>query len=264
MIRAYRGELVKLLRRRVLVLTGLIVAVFGVAGSAIALSAAKPAAELGPDAVRTRSFEQLADAGGGSDIFRVTVAFAGTFLFVVFVGLIAVELSRGTIRTMLLSQPRRLPLLAGKLLAVLTFAAVTLAATEAVTWIAARVQASGAGVDASAWTSLDGLVAALGDYAVVLIWVTGYAVVGTTIGVLLRSVPVALAVGVAWAGPGEHLIQDAWPTAERVFPGLSLEALAAGGTPEVTATAALVTVLAYLLVGTTVTSLVFARRDITS
>jgi hypothetical protein len=264
MIRAFRGELTRLIRRRVLVITGLVVIVFGIVGSAVTLSAARPAAEVGPEAVRTRSFEQLADAGGGSDIFRLIAAFAGTFLFVVFVGLITVELSRGTVRTMLLRQPRRLQLLAGKLLAVLTFAAATLAAAEIVTWIAARAQASGAGVDAGAWASVDGLVAALGDYAVALVWIVGYAVIGTTLGLLLRSVPLALGVGVAWAGPGEHLIRDGWPTAERVFPGLSLEALAAGGTPEVTATAALATVLAYVLVGATVSSLVFQRRDIVS
>jgi ABC-2 type transport system permease protein len=32
-------------------------------------------------------------------------------------------------------------------------------------------------------------------------WITGYALLGTTVAVLLRSVPVALAVGIAWAGP---------------------------------------------------------------
>ena len=108
MIRAFRGELTRLIRRRVVIITGLVVLVFGIVGSAVTLSAARPAAEVGPEAVRTRSFEQLADAGAGSDIFRLIAAFAGTFLFVVFVGLITVELSRGTMRTMLLRQPRRL------------------------------------------------------------------------------------------------------------------------------------------------------------
>ena len=56
---------------------------------------------------------------------------------------------------MLLHQPRRTALLTGKLAAMLTFAAGTLAVTEAVTWIAARLLASGAGVATGAWTSVD-------------------------------------------------------------------------------------------------------------
>ncbi|MDQ3574092.1 MAG: hypothetical protein M3404_04110 [Actinomycetota bacterium] len=43
-----------------------------------------------------------------------------------------------------------------------------------------------------------------------MFWVTGYAALATAVGVLVRSVPVALAVGIAWAGPFEHLVQEAW------------------------------------------------------
>jgi hypothetical protein len=87
---------------------------------------------------------------------------------------------------------------------------------------------------------------------------------GTTVAVLLRSVPVALAVGIAWAGPFEHLVQNAWPTATKVFPGLLLEAFVAGGTPDVTTGRALVTVTAYAALAAVVASVVFARRDVTA
>ena len=49
----------------------------------------------------------------------------------------------------------------------------------------------------------------------VLLWVTGYAVLATMVAVLLRSVPLALGVGIAWAGPFEHLLQDAWKPARK-------------------------------------------------
>ena len=262
MIRSYRAELVKLARRRVILVTSLVAVVFAVGGAAVVLAAARPAAEAGPG--RAPTIEALSAAGGGTDAFRFAAAFAGTFVFVVFVGLTAAEFSRGTIRTSLLRQPRRVHLLAGKLAATLTFAAATLAAAEAVAWIAARVLAPGSGVAVDTWVTTAGLTAAVADLGAVLVWVSAYAVLGTTLGVLLRSVPVALAVGIAWAGPFEHLVQDAWEPASRLFPGLLLEAFVAGGTPEVSATRALVTVALYTAVAAVVAATVFARRDVTT
>jgi hypothetical protein len=96
-----------------------------------------------------------------------------------------------------------------------------------------------------AWASLAGVGHALADYGAALFWVAGYALLGTLVAVL-RSVPVALAVGIAWAGPFEHLLQEAWDPAGRVFPGLLLEAFVAGGTPDVTAGQAFATLTVYL------------------
>ena len=229
MIRTYRAELAKLLRRRVVLVTLAAVLLFAVGGAAIVLQPADPAGPVRDASGGTPTLESLAAAGGGTEVFRVAVAFTGTFLFVVFVGVIAAEFSRGTIRTMLLRQPLRARLLAGKLAALLTFAAVTLAATEALTWVAARLQASSAGVDASAWTSLHALGAAVSDYGAVLLWISGYAVLGMALGVLVRSVPVALAVGIAWAGPFEHLVQNAWRPPGAGSPGCSSRRSSPGG-----------------------------------
>jgi ABC-2 type transport system permease protein len=262
MIRTFRAEFVKLLRRRVLLLTAAFTVLAAVGGSAIVLAAAKPAADAG--AGRSVTLEELGRAGGGTDVFRIVASFAGTFLFVVFVGAIAVEFSRGTIRTMLLRQPRRVPMLAGKLAALLTFAAVTLAAGEIMTWGAARSFAPSNHVATAAWTSAHAFGAAATDYGAVLLWVTGYAVLGTMVAVLLRSVPVALGVGIAWAGPIEHLVQDAWSPANRLFPGLLLEAFVGGGNAEVSAGRALATVAVYVVVAAVLAATVFARRDVTA
>jgi hypothetical protein len=146
----------------------------------------------------------------------------------------------------------------------LTFAAGALAVTEAITWIAARALASGAGVSTSSWISATGLSSALADYGVVLVWILGYALLATALAVVVRSVPIALAIGIAWSGPIEHLIQNAWSGAGRWFPGLLLEAFAGGGTSEVSATRAIATVALYAVVAGIVACTVFARRDVTS
>lgn len=262
MIRTFRAELARLVQRRMLVGTGLVVLAAGVGGPAAVLAGAPPASRAVPDG-SVPTLADLAEAGGGTELFRTVAAFAGTFVFVVFVGMFALEFARGTYRTMLLRQPRRIRLLAGKLGALLAFAAVTLAGIEVVTWVAALFEAPSAGVSTAAWTSVDAVGAALADYGIALAWVTGYAVLGMTVAVLLRSVPLALGVGIAWAGPFEHIVSNAWTPAGRVFPGLLLEAVGRGGTTEVGLTRAMLTAAAYVAVAAAVSGAVFARRDVT-
>jgi ABC-type transport system involved in multi-copper enzyme maturation permease subunit len=262
MIAAIRAELVKVLRRRVLVITAITTIVFAVGSAAVVLAAADPAGER--PSGRGVTVESLSGAGGGTEVFTTAVSFAGTFLFVLFVGVVAVEFSRGTFRTMLMHQPRRLRLLAGKTTALLAFAAAVLAVTEVLTWTAARLLAPTQDVATGQWLSLDSLGQAVADYGSVVFWVSGYALLGTMLAVLVRSVPAALAIGIAWAGPFEHLLQDAWGPAGRYFPGLLLEAFVAGGTSEVSAGRAFLTVAAYVAVAAAVAGTVFSRRDVTA
>jgi ABC-type transport system involved in multi-copper enzyme maturation permease subunit len=264
MTRSYRAELAKLLRPRVVLIAIAVAIVFAVGSTIIVLSAVKPAAETVPALRSTATIEALGAAGGGTDVFRLAIAFAGTFIFVVFVGVMAAEFSRGTIRTMLLHQPRRTALLTGKLTAMLSFGAGALALTEVVTWIAARLLAPGAGVATGAWTSMDAITSAVADFGAVLLWITGYALLATALAVVVRSVPVALAIGIAWSGPIEHLVQNAWVGAGRWFPGLLLEAFAGGGTTAVSAGRAIATVAIYAVLAAIVAVAVFNRRDVTS
>ena len=266
MMRSFRAEMVKLLRRRVLMVTALVTLVFS-AGGALVVLASAPAVSAAAESGRGPggpTLESLARAGGGTEVFTTAVAFAGTFLFVVFVGTVAAEFSRGTVRTMLLRQPGRLRLLGGKMAALLAFAGGALATAEVLTWGAAALLAPTQDLSTSEWMSLQGLGHGLVDYGTVMFWATGYAVLGMAVGVLVRSVPVALAIGIAWAGPFEHLVQEAWGPASRLFPGLLLEAFVARGTPEVGALRASLTVTAYVVAAALVAGTVFARRDVTA
>jgi ABC-2 type transport system permease protein len=136
MIAALRFERVKVLRHRVLVVTALAVAVFAIGSAAIVLSSARAS---GSPAGAGATVATLSESDGGAEAFTTAVSFAGTFACVVFAGLVAVESSRGTFRTMLLQQPRRLRLLAGKIAALIGFAAAVLAVAEILTWLAARL-----------------------------------------------------------------------------------------------------------------------------
>lgn len=262
MTATFQAEWTRLSRRRVLIGAAILVLVFGIGGAAIVLSSAKPAAQTAPGTF-VPTIQSLSASGGGTRIFRFAAAFGGTLTFIIFVGLFALEFSRGTYRTMLLRQPRRVMLLAGKLGGLLAFAALVLGALELTMWAAAAIQAPGFNVSTAHWTDASAFSSALGDYAMVLLWVNGYAVFGMTVAMLIPSVPVALGAAVAWAGPIEHLINGAWSPARRYFPGLLLEAVGEGGTGSVTATRAAITAGIYTLLFATIAATVFSRRDIT-
>lgn len=263
MTRAFRAELARLVRRRVLIAAALTVLIVGIGGAAIVLNAAEPAAQVGTKGFAP-TLEGLQSAGGGTELFRYAASFFGTLVFVVFVGLFSLEYARGTYRTMLLRQPRRIRLLAGKMAGLLAVVAVMLAAIEIVMWLAGKALAPSWNVSTSGWTSFDAIGSAIGDYATVLLWAAGYATLGMFVAMMLRSVPIAIGAGIAWAGPFEHLMQNAFPSLQRAFPGLSLEVLGEGGTPETTFTHALVMVIVYLVAAASITALVFRRRDMTA
>ena len=82
--------------------------------------------------------------------------------------------------------------------------------------------------------------------------------------IFVRSIPVALAIGIVWSGPFEHLLEDAWTAASQWFPGLLLESLAAGGTADVSSGRALMLVGLYVAAAVTAAAIVFARRDVTA
>jgi ABC-2 type transport system permease protein len=155
------------------------------------------------------------------------------FVMVMFAARFAGEFSHGTLRTQLMKEPRPLLVVVGKMVALLTFMAAVLMAAEILTFLASALLAPGQGVDTSAWYGVDGLGDALGDYAAALAAVSAWALLGMTVAVLIRSVAIAVGVGVAWAGPVEHIAQQSWEAASRWLPGLQLEALAAGGIVDV-------------------------------
>ncbi len=262
MTRMFKAELLKLRRRRVAIAMTLGALVFAIGAATLVFVSAAGPGERG--AARGATVESLSRAGGATEAFSIGASFIGILVFVLFIANVAGEFSQGTFRTLLMRQPRRVSLLAGKLAALLVFAAVMLALAEALTVIGSIVLAPGRDVSTGSWFGLDGLQAAGGDYARALFGIAAWATLGTALAVVVRSIPVGLAIGIVWSGPFEHLLQDAWAAASQWFPGLLLEALAAGGTDDVSVGRALLLVGLYATAAGGAAALVFARRDITS
>jgi ABC-2 type transport system permease protein len=185
-------------------------------------------------------------------------------VFVTFIALIAGEFSGGTFRAVLLRDPHRLRVIVGKLAGALIVAGGVLAIAEISSFAVSLLVAPGQDVSTSAWFSVDSVGAGLRDYATVFAGVAGWAVFGTTLAVVFRSVPVALGVGFAWAGPFENIVVDSWSTGFRVFPGQVLGSLIRGGTIELGFARAALTAGLYVAVAAAATLVLVSRRDVTA
>jgi ABC-2 type transport system permease protein len=262
MIRVVRAELQRLLRPR----TVLVAAVASVAFAVVATLAVWAAArESGPPAARGgTTVARLASDAGGTEAFAAGASFVGFFVFVTFIALIATEFSGGTFRALLLRDPHRLRVIAGKLAAALTVAAGALLIAETLSFGLSLLLAPSKSIDTGAWFSVAGAGHGLGNFATALAGVTGWAIFGTTLAVVFRSAPVALAVGFAWAGPLENIVVDSWSTGYRVFPGQVLAAIIQGGTPEISLTRSIVTGLVYVGIAAAATTTLLTTRDVTS
>jgi hypothetical protein len=258
-----RAELQRSTRRRALAVSVAVALAFAVV-VAIAVFAAPPV-RLDPGSNgQGATLADLTGSGGGTKAFAVGASYGGFLVFVTFIGLMAREFSDGTFRALVLREPRRVRVVAGKVVALLLVAAGLAALAEAATFLVSLAVAPGHDIATSGWFSLAGLGAAAGDFGTVMLGAIGWAMLGTMLAVIFRSAPVALAVGFAWAGPFENIVSRSWSSGNRVFPGRLLAAVIQGGTTQVTFGRAVLTAGLYVGAAALVTLALVARRDVTS
>ncbi|MGI8593403.1 MAG: ABC transporter permease [Solirubrobacteraceae bacterium] len=261
MINVFKAEVLKLRRRRITIAVAVSALAFAaIASIAVFLSA--QSAGAGRSRAAT-TLQTLGEAGGATEAFSVGASFTGILVLVLFIANFSSEFSQGTFRTLLMREPRRVGMLAGKMAALLAFAAAVLLLVEVLTVGISTVIAPTQDVSTSSWFTLGGLREAAGAYATAVLGVAGWAWLGVALAMLVRSAPIALGIGIAWSGPFEHLVSDVWTSANQWFPGLLLEAFAVGGTDEVSYSRALLLLAVYVAASIGTAALVFARRDIT-
>jgi ABC-2 type transport system permease protein len=258
MTRIIHAELIRLLRRRTVAIMAAGSLAFAVVAALTVFSTARDT-----ETASRRGGTPLADLvgeGGGTQAFAVGASFVGFFVFVIFIALIATEFSGGTFRAVLLREPHRLRVIVGKLAGLLVVGAAVVALVEILTFGMSLVLAPTKDVATDKWFSLASVGDGLHDYATVL----GWAVFGTTLAVIFRSAPLALAVGFAWAGPFENITVDSWDAGYRFFPGQVLASLIQGGTAELGMTRAILTAVLYAGIAAAATLVLVSRRDVTA
>jgi ABC-type transport system involved in multi-copper enzyme maturation permease subunit len=260
-VNAFRSEWILLNRKRLRLVLGAITTLYTVAATTLVLSTAEPRAQQSEDGL---AVEALAGAGGATLAVIFSIAFAFLLVFVIFAASTGNELTRGTLRAALTFQPHRVSLIAGKLAARALVAAIVMAGAFVIGSVTAAIVAPGQDIGTDGWFGLSALEDAAEDYLRAIVFVGGFAVIGTTIAILVRSTPIALGVGLLWFGPIENVIGDGQDWAERWFPGTVISSIVRPDTPDAVATpAALATLAAYTAICGAVIAIVMSRRDAT-
>jgi ABC-type transport system involved in multi-copper enzyme maturation permease subunit len=213
----------------------------------------------------TREMLQLSD--GFTIGFNSSGSLLGLVALSVFAAQTAQEYTYGTLRNLLVRQPRRIRLLLGKYLSMTSFALITVIVSAA-TSIGLAVGLSGrAKVSTENWFTNDGYSAFGHSFVNVLICTIGYGTIGMLLGLIFRSPISSISIGTAYLLVVENIISVAWKPASNWMPGNLLSVIAAGGSPIGVENApnysqALLRVGAYLIAASLITATLFKRRDV--
>jgi ABC-2 type transport system permease protein len=265
MINSLRAEWIRLSRPKTFATVGLLFGAFGVLGAALTFStAARSQAQLAGHEKFETTLAALAHPAGASHGFIVSTSLIGIVVAVLAAATIGSDYSLGTWRPVLARHPQRYSLLAGKTLAFTTVVAIGLAATWLVALVVSYMGALSRGVSTSAWISFAGARGAGSAYLKALFICIAWQLIGTALGVLTRSVTIAVVAVVVWAVPVERIVGSSINSAPHWLPGLLLEALSVSDT-ETASTAHVLVVVSLIALGLFAVALVdFAHRDVTA
>ena len=261
-LRAFRSEWVKLRRRTLLI--GTYAALSAIAAFFTVLVFARAGQPSGGDRDRFVSLAELSQPDGLVLGLNRAAVLLGIVAFGVAAAQMASEFSLGAIRQLLVRQPRRSTLIAGKHLATLTFLAGAVVVTVISAGIAAVVMAHVRHISTSAWSSSTGLAdigRSVGDIALAT---AGYATLGMIVGLVLRSPVMSVMFGLVYLLMLENVLSAVVSGSSRWLPGQLLNTVASGGDSTTHFSTALLTAAAYLVVSVAISLAWFARSDVTS
>ncbi|MEA3511381.1 MAG: hypothetical protein U9R51_08105 [Actinomycetota bacterium] len=206
--------------------------------------------------------------GGAADLAAddgavAALSTAANLIGVVAIALYALSVARdfewGTIRNLLVGQPRRAILLSGKLLAVTSYVAVGVVAAGVVAALLAVSLAPSQDISTDVWT----VAGSLGTVGTTGIATVLYGLVGAVLAMVTRSAAISITAGVAYLLLIENLLGLIWDSAGEWLPAGIISAFAVGGTASVPFERALVLATGYAILGLAVMYVTFLKRDVT-
>jgi ABC-type transport system involved in multi-copper enzyme maturation permease subunit len=204
----------------------------------------------------------LSTAAGSVIGFSNVAGLLGIIAYCVFAAQTAQEYTYGTLRNLLVRQPGRVRLLAGKLISMKLFAIVMVLISGVLAVAISYFLAPNADVKTDLWFTSDGRIEILQAIVNVSISVIGFGIFGMIMGLLLRSPISSIAIGVLWILIIENLIGAVRSSTLEWLPGSQLQVIAVGGTPQVSYMHAMALAGIYIAVGGLIASVLFSKRDV--
>src|SRR6266702_4645122 len=207
MVRAFRSELTKLSRWSVL------------AGGAAMIAATAALSYFALNEVTSNASKSGALARAlptQQGLIILLSSHAQTLLIaiaiIVVAANVAAEWSQGTLRNLLVQEPGRLRLLAGKMLALLLFVTISAALALLIGAGVSLVAAQSQGISTAPWTTSAGVNLFFSVFGNELLGLVGVSLLGMLIAVLTRSTGAAIGISLAYALVGEDLVYSVWPS----------------------------------------------------
>lgn len=196
--------------------------------------------------------------------FSSGAGFLGLVALCVFASQTAQEYTYGTLRNLLVRQPKRITLLFGKFLAMTFFTLISVILSAIVSIALAYALSGKAKIVTTAWSTSDARVGVIHTFVNVLISVVAYGTIGMILGLLLRSPISAISIGVAWLLVVENIIAATVKHSGKWMPGQLMTSVASGGDFTASYSHALLVLSGYLVIGVVAASVLFSRRDVTN
>lgn len=286
--RTFRAEWVKFLRLGQLLGSwgpmvgfGILLAILLLANASdlSAAELAEQAQQGGGGQAPTIPRELIEASDGGVFAFQSTGTLLGIIALVITAANLATEYTSGTLKVMLVREPRRIVFLGGKLAALWSFIWIGITLTLLLCFLAAILVAAGRGFDMSAWWSADGWSAFVQAYLNVGAGALVWSLFGAMLAILFRSGFPAIGLGIAYPLVVEGILGLVLPDVVKWMPGSVLARLAEGDTTQAIAEgsggsefgviadplsygAAVAVTLAYAVVFAAVAAILLQRRDV--
>jgi ABC-2 type transport system permease protein len=214
------------------------------------------------DRGRTVGREVLGLASGSTYGFSSIGGLLGIIVLCVFAAQMAQEYTYGTLRNLLVRQPRRITLLLGKFSAMKVFALIFSIINMMVSIAISYYLSDQAKVNTELWFTSEGWSAIAHTFVNVYISIVFYAVIGIALGILLKSPISSISIALVWLLILENLIGAVKPVTLNWMPGYQLATIATGGSEEITYSHALILGSSFVFIALLISTVIFTKRDV--
>ena len=196
--------------------------------------------------------------------FSIVAFLLGIVALCIFASQTAQEYTYGTLRNLLVRQPARMKILAGKYFSMVLFAMLMVLLSLISSVVMAYLLAPHAHVTTTSWTTSAGITALATALGNVLLSVASFGTVGMILGLLFRSPISAIATGVIWFLILENILAGLVTSTAKWLPGQNITNLTTTQNFTFTYQHSLIMDAIYLIVSGAIVSLLFKRRDVSN
>jgi hypothetical protein len=259
-----RSEWVKLRRPAYLIVPILLAIAFSALITVVGLLNAEVAPKPGADGPRHRLLSEFTAAHGSVVGARAASNLISIVVLVIFAAAVATEFQTGTIRNLLIREPRRIRLMFGRWLGLALFALLIATVTIAAGIISGLMAASSRGVSTSEWFTSAGITHIGSTWIYMSLGYLLFGTFGFLLALLFRSAVASIGASLAYLLIAESILVGLEPGTAAWVPGGIIGAVMDGGNDTLNFWPGLGLAGAYFALAGFIVLAWFRRADITN